>query len=134
MDLLGALILLKISQGKFSMIFSSCPVIGLCGVDFVGEGAEVNFLAVELNSDFPLLLNFVPFETFVFRAGLCFRLGAIAEVLGDGRGADVCVSIVEAFAVYVVADHFGGDMNNFAVHPDFLSGAFAPAGLPAGGV
>lgn len=58
----------------------------------------------------------------------------VVEVLGDGCGAEVCVSIVDAVAVYVVTDHFGGDMNNFAVHPDFLSGSFAPAGLPAGGV
>lgn len=65
MDLRGTLILLKISQGKFSMIFSSSPVIGFCGVDFVGEGAEVNFSAFDLNSNFPLSLNFIPFEAFV---------------------------------------------------------------------
>jgi len=65
-DLRGALILLKISQGKYSMIFSSCSIVGFGGVDFVSKGAEVYFFVIELNSGLPLSLSFVPFKTFVF--------------------------------------------------------------------
>ena len=65
-DLRGALILLKISQGKYSMIFSSCSIVGFGGVDFASERAEVYFSVIELNSCFPLSLSFVPFKAFVF--------------------------------------------------------------------
>ena len=80
-DLRGALILYKISQGKYSMIFSSCSIVCFRGVNFVSERAEVYFFVIELNSGLPLSLSFVPFKAFVFRAGFCFSLWAVAEVL-----------------------------------------------------
>jgi len=46
----------------------------------------------------------------------------------------VCLSIVKAVAVYMVADQVFWDMNNFAVHPYSLSGVFGFVALPAGGV
>ncbi len=116
------------------MIFSSCSIICFCGVYFVRERAEVNFFVIELNSGFPFSLSFVPFKAFVFREGFCFSLGAVAEILGHGCGTEVCLSIVEAVVVFVVADHVFWDMNNFAVHPYSLSGVFGFLALPADGV
>ena len=87
-----------------------------------------------LDSGFPLFLGFVPFEAFVFRAGFCFCLGSIAEILRDGGGAEITPSIVEAVAVYMVAEHVFRDIDNLAVHPYFLSQAAFSAALPAGGV
>ncbi len=87
-----------------------------------------------LDSNFPLSLDFVPFETFVFRADSCFCLGAIAEILRDGGGAEIRRPIVEAVAVYVVAEHMFRNIDNLAVHPYFLSQAAWSAALPASGV
>ena len=74
-----------------------------------------------LNSGFPLFLDFVIFEAFVFRAGFRFCLGSIAEVLRDGSGADVSLSIVEAVAVYMVAEHVFRDVDDLTMHPYLLS-------------
>ena len=74
-----------------------------------------------LDSYFPLPLVFVPFEAFVFRAGFRFCLGSIAEVLRDGGGAEIGLSIVEAVAVYMVAEHVFRNIDDLAVHPYFLS-------------
>lgn len=74
-----------------------------------------------LDSHFPFSLSFVPFETFVFRAGFCFCLGSIAEVLRDGGGAEIGPAIIEAVAVYMVAEHVFRDVDNLSVHPYFLS-------------
>ena len=48
------------------MVFFRGGVVYLCGVDFAGERAEVYFVVIELDSDFPLSLSFVPFQSFVF--------------------------------------------------------------------
>jgi len=37
------------------MIFLGCLVVGLCGFDFVVEGAEVDALAVDVDSSTPAL-------------------------------------------------------------------------------
>ncbi len=92
------------------------------------------FSVIELNSCFPLSLRFVPLKAFVFRVSFCLCLGAVAEVLRYGCGTKVCLSIVKAVAVYMVADQVFWDMNNFAVHPYSLSGVFGFEVLPAGGV
>lgn len=74
-----------------------------------------------LDSGFPLFLDFVPFEAFVFRAGFRLCLRAVAEILRYGCGAEICLAIIETFAVYMVADHPGRHVDDLVVHPDPLS-------------
>lgn len=109
-------------------------IVCFCGVDFTCEGAEIYFSAVTLDSGFPLSLDFVVFEAFIFRAGFRFCLGTIAEVLRDGGGAEICIAIVEAVAVYVVTEQLLRYINHLVVHPNLFSGSTRPDSLPAGGV
>lgn len=56
----------EVQRCKLAMIYLCGVVIGLCGVGFVSERAEVYFSVIELNSGFPLSLNSAPFKAFVF--------------------------------------------------------------------
>ena len=129
--------MVEVWAGKFAMILFGGVVVGFRGVRFAGKGAEVYFLAVELNSDFPLSLNFVPFEALVFGAGFCLCLGAVADVLRDSGGTEIGLSIIAAVTVYVVADHSTRHADDLVVHPNFLSvlavsGTVPPSGVRAG--
>lgn len=106
------------------MVLFSGGVVGPCSLDFAGKGADVYFSVIELDSDFPLFSSPVPFKPFVFRAGFCFCLGAVAEILRKGRGTEICLSVVEAVSVYMVADHVFRNINNLPMHPDSGSGVF----------
>ena len=87
-----------------------------------------------LDSGFPLSLDFIPFEAFVFRACFRFCFGSVAEVLRNSGGAEIRSAIVEAVAVHVIAEQMVRDINHLAVHPYSLSGSAGAYSLPAGGV
>ena len=56
----------EIRLGKFSVIFLSGPVVGLRGVDFIAEIAEVVGLVIAGYLGGPFVVSFVPVNAFVF--------------------------------------------------------------------
>ena len=71
------------------MVFLGGLVVSPGGGDFTVERAEVYDPVVDLDSGFDFSLVFVPFKALVFRAGSCFSLGFVAEVLRNGCGSQV---------------------------------------------
>ena len=59
---------------------------------------------------------------------------AVAQVLGYGCGSEICLSIVEAVTVYVVAEQVTGDVNDLAMHPNPFSCVIIGAASPSDGV
>ncbi len=108
----------EVRAGKWPEELSGLLVIRFGRVNFAGERAEIYLVPVALDTDFPLSLDLVPFEAFVFRAGFSLCLGAVADILRYGRGAEICLAIIETVAIYVVADHSRRHVDDFVVHPD----------------
>ena len=103
------------------MIFSSGFVVCFCGVDFAGEGAEVDSFAVDADACAPSLHIVRPVDALVFRARVRFELPPVPDVLRVRCGSQVCLSIVQAVMVDVVAEHAGGNIDEKTVHLEIFS-------------
>ena len=111
----------KIAIGELTEEGICFFVVGHGSFDFACIRADIYFSAIELDSDFPFFPDFIPFKAFIFWVDFCFGLRTIAEILWDGRGAEIGLSIIEAVAVYMVAEHVFRDVDNLTMHPYLLS-------------
>jgi hypothetical protein len=117
-----------------AVVFSGGLVVGFGGIKLVFEGAEVNSFSVDADSGPPSIHIFCKVDAFVFRAGVGFEFSSVPDVLGVGYGSEVCLSVVEAVVVDVVAEHAMGDVDDEMVHVGVFAGLFFSVGQRADGI
>ena len=74
------------------------------GGELVFKGADKDTFAVCVDADVPSFFFFSPSEAFIFRAGWGFEFSAVSNVLCEGGGTEIGLSVVKAVMIDVVAE------------------------------